>query len=495
VSILRRKNRWGLLTLLSSSLYAQDVKEPNVAGSFYPSDKKDLVRLIQSYLKDAEGTKVEGEPYCLISPHAGYVYSGPVAAYGFAALKGRQFDTVIILSATHFFQFKGVSVYKAGGFKTPLGTLDVDTALAKVLTAHNPDFLFFEPGVFEREHSIEVQLPFLQETLAPGFKILPLLMGGMGYEDCQALAGYLSGAVKGRSVLVIASTDLSHYQGYSEAVELDRRSINYIKALDAQGLWRACAGTGWNVCGVKAVVTALLYAKLKDAQTVDVLKYANSGDTAGDKNRVVGYTSVMISKTSGQKTSKNREAEMLTKDDKKKLLEIARNTITAYVKTRHRKIPAVEVKSEGLNLKRGAFVTLHKDGQLRGCIGLFTSQSPLYQTIAEMAIQSCSKDYRFPAVSKEELGSLEIEISVLSEPELIEDWRGIRLGIDGVIIKQGFSSGVFLPQVATETGWDLETFLGQLCSQKAGLAQDAFKDPGTKIYTFQADVFSEKDVK
>jgi AmmeMemoRadiSam system protein A len=173
------------------------------------------------------------------------------------------------------------------------------------------------------------------------------------------------------------------------------------------------------------------------------------------------------------------------------LLEIARQTIIEYVT--NGSSPQINETDPQLNIKRGAFVTLHKKGNLKGCIGSFTSDEPICKLVSQMAIQSATSDPRFSPVTKEEMKDIDIEISVLSEPRLIDDWKKIKLGVDGVIIRRGFSSGVFLPQVATETGWDLETFLGQLCWQKAGLPADCYKDSNTKIYTFQAFVFSEKE--
>lgn len=465
---------------------AANVKEPNVAGAFYPADKSELARLIQKYMDEARPEAVQGEPVVLISPHAGYIYSGPVAAYGFKALSGKSFETVIILAPSHYFPFKGASVYKEGSFRTPLGDIEVDSSMASALLGLDPKLLFFEPQVYEQEHSVEVELPFLQQSLKPGFKILPVLMGDMSYEECLTLAGDLSGVIAGKKVLVLVSTDMSHYKPYAEAEMYDRTTIAYIKDFDSKGLWDAVAGTGWNVCGIHPVMTGMAFAKLKDAKNINVLKYANSGDTAGDKTKVVGYMSVMFSKG-----KIDGEEDMLTKDEKKKLLGIARAAMEAYASGKS--APAFKESSPGLNLKRGVFVTLRKNKDLRGCIGQFTSDEPLYKIVASMAVESASHDYRFDPVTAGEVKDIRVEISVLSEPKEIDDWHNIRLGVDGVIVRRGYSSGVFLPQVATETGWDLDTFLGQLCSQKAGLPWDCYKDPSTKIYTFQAEVFSENE--
>jgi len=327
-------------------------------------------------------------------------------------------------------------------------------------------------------------------------------MGEMTYEQCGQLAGALVRLSQTRRVLVVASTDLSHYKSYQEAQRYDSRTVDFLKAMDSRGLWDSVAGSGWNVCGVRPVVTSLLYAKKLGEEKMVILKYANSADTAGTRDRVVGYVSAAV--VSGEKVSRVQKSDprvqeqdrndgdddMLTDSDKKRLLEIARQTIRAQAAGDP--LPAFHEASPGLNLKRGVFVTLHQKGALRGCIGLFSSDRPLYQSVQEMAVEASSRDYRFAPVRSQEVPELVIEISVLTEPQLLDDWHKVRLGTDGVIVRKGSSSGVFLPQVASETGWGKETFLGELCRQKAGLPPDSYKDPGTRLYVFQAIIFSEE---
>ncbi len=483
--------------------FASEIKEPNVAGAFYSSDSSGLKKEVSGYLVSAKKVKVRGKPVVLISPHAGYVYSGPVAAQGYAAIAGMKFDTVIILAASHYFPFKGISVYKDGYFGTPIGALEVDSALASMLVREDPVMLFSKPQVFDREHSVEVQLPFLQEALDPGFKILPVLFGELNYEECVNFANYLSRVTRGKNVLVVVSTDLSHYKPYSEANAYDGRTIDLIKNFDSRGLWDAVSRTGWNVCGVRPLVAGIEFAILERAKDIDVIEYANSGDTAGEKDRVVGYLSALITKRTPcsigsagvqptvEEVLKKEEAGMLTKSEQKRLLEIARKTIEASAEDRP--LPVFKEYSAGLLSHRGVFVTLQMKGRLRGCIGTFTSDEALYKTVAKMAVASSTQDYRFSPVKMDELKDITIEISVLTESTEVSSWRDVRLGQDGVIIRKGYSSGVFLPQVATETGWDLETFLSELCAQKAGLRWDCYKDPSTKIYTFQAYIFNEKE--
>ncbi len=492
---------WSLV--ISVVAFAEDVKKPNVAGAFYPKSADDLASAVRWYLDNAGDVKADGDPAVLIVPHAGYVYSGPVAAYGFKAVAGRGYATVVILGPSHYFPFHGASVYAQGVFQTPLGSLDIDAAAASSLLSSGKGLVVDDKGVFEQEHAIEVELPFLQSVLKPGFKILPVLVGDMSYNECLRLATLLTGLAAGRNMLVVVSTDLSHYRTYREALEDDARTAAYLEAFDTKGLWDAVASTGWNVCGIRPLVAGMEYARQIGADDFSLLKAANSGDTAGGRDRVVGYLSAVLSRpqknrpavppedTKSVTTQQDTGDSMLTLQDKKRLLEIARQTIAAH--TAGKPLPVFQESSAGLNLKCGCFVTLREHGNLRGCIGLFTSDEPLYRSVQAMAVASSSQDYRFSPVRPQELKDITIEISVLSEPAQIDDWKKIRLGTDGVIVRRGYSSGVFLPQVATETGWSLETFLGELCSQKAGLPSDCYKDPGTKIYTFQAEIFSEEE--
>ena len=486
-----------IMALFSFSSRARGgVKEPNVAGGFYPADKAELSKMIETYLDEAVlPQEAPQDPLVLIVPHAGYVYSGPVAAYGFKEIRGKRFDTVVVMAPSHFFPFRGAAVFREGAFRTPLGDVPVDSETTAALLKRFPDLVLDAPQVFGREHALEVEIPFLQTVLS-GFKIVPIIVGESTPNDLKMLGEGLAEILKDKKALVVASSDMSHYKTYATACALDRQTIDYILEGDAQGLWDAAEAGGGNLCGICPVQVGMYYAQARGARKVTLLKYANSGDTAGDKSRVVGYCSIVFSpgpaqddpKKSASQAQDKKEGPMLTKDDKKRLLEIARQSIEAELAGREVTVPREE--TAGLNLKRGAFVTLHKSGRLRGCIGLFSSSDPLYVVVAQMAVAAATQDHRFPPVLAAELKDIDIEISVLSEPKPIPGWKSIRLGTDGVIVKRGFSSGVFLPQVATETGWDLDTFLGQLCSQKAGLPWECYKDPATKILTFQADVFS-----
>lgn len=299
-------------------------------------------------------------------------------------------------------------------------------------------------------------------------------------------------------VLIVVSTDLSHYHDDAFAREMDGRTIKAIKDLNVELVWRECHLRTMEMCGFVPVTAAMLYAKNKGLTDVDVLHYANSGDVSNDKDRVVGYTSIVIyeyeaSSRSVAEDESTDEVSTLTLNQKKRLISIARATIEEYVRS-EKKLDITETDPRLMEVE-GAFVTLHRQSHLRGCIGNIVGRQPLYLTVRDMAISAATKDPRFPPVEIDELSSLDVEVSVLSAPRVIKDVDEITLGVHGVIVSQGsWNQGVFLPQVATDTGWTKEEFLSQLCSQKAHLPADAWKDPKTKIEIFSAEVFSENDL-
>ncbi|MBF0511137.1 MAG: AmmeMemoRadiSam system protein B [Candidatus Omnitrophica bacterium] len=467
------------------------IKGPNVAGAFYSADAKELSDSIDNFEMSTSRVPSDRKVLIAIAPHAGYPYSGPVAAYTFKAIVRNHYKTVVVIGPSHYFPFDGISVWRSGGFKTPLGVLGIDEDFAQALLKESPDFKF-SPGVFEREHSVEVEMPFLQKTFKD-IRIVPILMGNPDPKICKDLAVALNKIIGTRDdVLVLISSDMSHYYAYDEGNSMDAQALENIKALDAKQFFEGCMSRKFEMCGFVPVTTALILARLRGLSHVEVLKHANSGDATGDKSRVVGYSSVIFySGLLGQEKQGSLEAiPALSKVQKQNLLQIAHQTLETFVKTG--RVLDVEVKDERLKAIEGAFVTLRKHGALRGCIGNIIAQGPLNKTVRDMAVAAASQDPRFNPVVVDELKEIDIEISVLSVPRLVKDASEIELGRHGVIVSRGSRQGVFLPQVATETGWSKEEFLSELCSQKAGLAKDAWKDARTSLYVFTADVFAEK---
>lgn len=478
------------LFFLSGHSFAQQIKSPEVSGTFYSSSAKILSEQIKRFLDWAEVEKRDEHILALICPHAGYDYSGSVAAYGYKAIKDKPIRTVIIIAPSHYEYFDGVSIYPQGSWQTPLGNVPVDSELSQALIQYHPKLYFYEPA-FNKEHSVEIQIPFLQIVL-DDFKIVPIVMGKLSYENCEILSQALLEATDGKEgILLIASTDMSHYHTYKEASEVDHFTIQELEKFDPQSLYHKVVTQECELCGAAAVITALLYSKAQGAKEVEFFKYANSGDVTGDRQRVVGYLSAGIYGAEGGKQMSEENTGILNEQQQKKLIEIARKTIDEFVTSGK----ALDFEEDDPLLLRqmGAFVTIHKQGSLRGCIGNIIGQKALYLTVRDMAIEAASSDPRFLPVSAGELGQIDIEISVLSEPKRVENVDEIKMGKHGVIVKKGLASGVFLPQVALETGWTKEEFLTNLCTHKAGLSGDAWKNQDTELYSFTAQVFGEKD--
>ncbi len=475
-------------------------RKPAVANQFYPGDPMVLTRQITDFFKKAKKEPIPGKIVALIAPHAGYMYSGQVAAYAFKLLEGFSFETVVVICPSHVVSFKGASVYNGGAYETPLGVIAVDTSLAgKMADAKERVFLSTKGHGFvgmRGEHAIEVELPFLQLVLGK-FKLVPIVMGDQDWTTCEALAEALIKTLKGRSVLIVASSDLSHFHPYDEAVRLDNIVIGHVNSFDPEGLFTDVSAGLCEACGASPMVVTMLAAKGLGADKAKVLKYANSGDVTGDKSGVVGYMAAVIydseAKPEDEKKSEKEKVEVegdLSDEDKETLIRIARSTIEHKVEGKEP--PEFEVDSPILKEKRGAFVTIHEHGRLRGCIGYIEAIKPLYITIQEMAEAAALNDSRFPPVSLEELPLLDLEISVLTPLKRIKDINEIQIGKHGIVLKKGYHQGVFLPQVATEQGWDRTTFLNEICF-KAGIHdKNCWKDKDTEIYIFSAEVFEEK---
>ena len=466
------------------------IKKPNVSGQFYPGSAAEVNAFMDEAFAKVGTVPQDKNVEVLISPHAGYVYSGWVAAYGYKAVATRKYSTIILIGPSHFHSYSGASIWPKGKFETPLGAVEIDEESAAQLMAADSD-LKYSPDAFTPEHSIEVQLPFIQRDF-PGAKIVPILMGNPDPSVCMRLAQAINGLVGSRKdILVLISTDLSHYHNDKVARPMDTDTLKAMVDKDVEGFWNGITAGKMEACGFTSVVTGLLYAKMRGLNGVELLRYANSGDATGDKSRVVGYSSVIFYNSSAPDV----KGSSLNSVQKKRLVEIARDTLDAFVQTG--KKPDFKETDERLNKVQGAFVTLTKRGVLRGCIGNIIGDKALYLTVRDMAVAAASEDSRFPKVATDDLKDIELEVSVLSVPKKITNSQtDIQLGTHGVIVSRGmFNRGVFLPQVATETGWDLDRFMGELCSQKAGLPSDCWKDPKTTIEVFTAEVFNEKDIK
>jgi len=464
------------------------IRKSAVAGQFYTANKEELKGEMDVYLKMSGNFSINGDIRAIIVPHAGYIYSGQVAVSSFKLVKNKNIKTVFLISNAHVASFNGIAIDDCDVWETPLGQIEVDKEKGELIIKQIGITANFNSDAHKDDHVIEVQLPFLQTILGDGFKIVPILFGNSNQNSYKELAKALSRIITVDDLVVISS-DMSHYPSYADANKIDKKTLNIIEEKDIVKLEdhikdneKIVPGEETLLCGIDAIKTIIELGKILNWET-KILKYANSGDKEiGDKEKVVGYGALVFFK-------KMNNNKVLSAEQKNELLEIAKNTIKSYAL--NKTVPKYNVIDERLNINEGAFVTLYKNRQLRGCIGqIIPGDEPLWKVVQNMAVEAAFGDPRFKPVVKEEFDDLDYEISVLSPPEKIDDWRKIELGKHGVIVKKGFKTGVFLPQVAKETGWNLEEFLGNLCTEKAGLNSECFKnDKDVELYNFTAQVF------
>jgi AmmeMemoRadiSam system protein B/AmmeMemoRadiSam system protein A len=497
---------------------AGEVRSPAVAGSFYPGDAAKLASSVSHYLAKARPAQ-GAPPIALIAPHAGYVYSGQVAADAYAQAAGHDYDLVVVLGTNHTSaRFGGVSIWPHGGYRTPLGTVPIDEEVAAALIAADDAFTF-EPSVHSREHSVEVQLPFIQH-LFPQAKIVAAVVGRPDLDLCTRFGKALARAVAGRRALIVASADLSHYPAYDDAVVTDGRVLAAVASLDPERvrstiraeMRRGVPGLATCSCGEGPIIAALVAARELGASRGTLVRYANSGDVAvGDRSRVVGYGAMSITRddsgpgdlpaagdsraeeqgigSAGAGAAASPSFVPLAEDEKRVLLELARESIRGHLSSRKTSLP--DDLPDRLRREQGVFVTLRSQGHLRGCIGHMADDTPVSQLVAAMALQAAFNDMRFPHVELDELPEIEIEISLLTPLRRIGSPAAIEVGRDGVLLRKEGRSAVFLPQVATEQGWDRDTMLTHLC-RKAGLPPNAWQEK-CDLFVFQAEVFSESE--
>jgi AmmeMemoRadiSam system protein B/AmmeMemoRadiSam system protein A len=474
----------------------QKVRLAGVAGGFYPADPKVLTAMIDDLLAQATPPPIHDPILAVVAPHAGYQYTGPVAATTFAELKGRKFSRVVVIGPTHYVGFDFTSIYDGDAYTTPLGTVQVDKVFARQLVKMSPTMQLSGMGhditSAGAEHSIEVELPWLQRVLG-NFQLVPIVMGDQSYENSRALGVALAALIQDKktvgSTLILASSDLSHYHPYDEAETMDHKTLNALAAWDYFSMSQNFQAQVWEACGGAPIVAAMIAAERMGANQALVLRYANSGDTSGDRTSVVGYSADVFVKAANGKAVETPFS--LSDRDKNELLAIARKSVEQAVEQRKQYEPGATA-SEALNQDRGAFVTLREAGQLRGCIGYTSATKPLYLTVRNTATLAALRDPRFPPVSASELPQLEYEISVLSPLRRVMDVQQIEVGRDGLVMKNGDNEGLLLPQVPVDQKpkWDRQKFLEETC-RKAGMSSTCWKDPDTDIFKFTAVVFGE----
>jgi len=478
-----------LPTVSVSAIAQGKVRQPGVAGAFYPANPDELKNMVDGFLAKAQVPPTTDPLIAVIAPHAGHPYSGAVAAFSYAALKGRKFQRVVIIAPSHYDSFPFSSVYDGDAYVTPLGKVQVDKAFAAKLAAQGNSIRLsgrgHERSGEQSEHSLEVQLPFLQRTLGQ-FELVPIIMGDQSYEASRALGVALAKLIGSSDTLIVASSDLSHYHPYDEASTIDHNTLHAIEAWDYYDLSRNLQSRVWEACGGGPIVAAMMAAERLGANRAALLKYANSGDVTGDRTRVVGYSAFALYKSAAKTASSPPFS--LTSKEKQELLSVARNSAETAVRERKEYKPPAG--SPALQQDRGAFVTINKNGELRGCIGYIAPLEPLIATVRDVAAYAALRDSRFPPVTQAELGDLQYEVSVLSPLRRVLDVKEIQVGQHGLLMKKGNHEGVLLPQVPGEFGWDRKTLLEET-ARKAGLPASAWKDEDTDIFMFTAVVFGE----
>ena len=478
----------------TSTARKQRVRAPAVAGLFYPGDSAALSKAIDSLLGGAPEhyiPRLRG----LVCPHAGYEFSGQTAACGYKLLAGRDVQTVMVMGPSHYALFQGACIPKADAYQTPLGLVPI-WEKAKELASVAPFVLepqcpVQRPGWWRQvpkpapeigqdtpetwEHSVEVQVPFLQKTLK-NFTLLPVVVGDA---DPAQIAKALAERIDDKTI-VVASSDLSHYHTYQAAKELDNRCVKAICDLDVDAM------ATQEACG-KLPILALLHLARQKGWKAQLLDYRNSGDVTGEKDRVVGYTAVAFYAPVPEK---------LTAADRKFLLDLARKTLVSV--TAGGGVPEVAEKDVPPKLaeKQACFVTLTKDGALRGCIGHLTALESLHQAVADNARNAALRDPRFLPVQPDEVAKIKIEISVLTEPEPLaftspDDLLSkLHPNEDGVLLHIGPRTATFLPQVWAQIP-DKVKFLEHL-SQKAGGEPSAWRGQDVSVSVYHVECFEEE---
>ncbi len=459
--------------------------KPAFAGSFYPAEKDKLIKMLNSYFESAE--KPIGKAVAVISPHAGYVFSGKVAASAMNQINpDKQYSNVFVITSSHSNYFKGASVYNKANYETVFGEIKVNKHIANELIDSTPLINCVQEAHYN-EHSLEVHLPILQHHLKHDFNLVPIIIGDANAKDCKEIASFIKKFFNDENLFIISS-DFSHFPEYNDAVKLDKitaesictntpeKFLNTLKQNKKSGIRELAT----DICG-KTAVLCLLYMTENSPYKYQMIDYQNSGDSDyGDHDRVVGYHAIAVFKEEASMT--------ITESEKQYLLKIARDSIKAKLSGDSTSFLKDDIP-ENLKQNCGAFVTLRRNNALRGCLGRFESDKSIPDTIAELAPASATRDYRFEPLKTYELREINIEISILTPMHKIKSIDEIVVGKHGIYISKDGKSGTFLPEVATDMAWDKLEFLSRCAENKTGIGKDGWKD--ADIYIYETIKFSE----
>jgi len=467
-------------------------RQPVASGRFYSANeetlKKDIALLFETCKKTSEYNTVRA----IISPHAGYVYSGKTAAAAFSSIpKNAVYKNIFLIGSSHVMAFEGASVFNIGDYITPLGKALVNKEIANKLIKDNAVF-DFPVTSHAQEHSLEVQLPFIQLYFKNIPKIIPIIIGTVNEKTIKQIAEVLQPWFTNENLFIISS-DFSHYPPYKEAVESDKLTAQGISSGDPQTFIASLKknsdkhikGLVTSMCGWSAGLTLLYLSEDNSRLKYELIDYCNSGDSQyGGKEEVVGYNAIALVEYNQKSNEKkeHKETFSFTEKERELLFSIARTSIKSRLSGQNVTKTNVQWMPDQLKEHYGAFVTLKIDGKLRGCIGRFISSDPLYEVVKASAISSAFEDPRFSPLSKEDFDRTDIEITVLGPLQKISNINEIKLGRHGIYIRKESRSGTMLPQVATENGWSVEEFLGYTSRDKAGLGWDGWRDAELFIY-------------
>ena len=468
------------------------VRPATQANRFYTGDARELSEEVDSFLALHAKDKKYEHVAALIVPHAGYYFSGNVAAAAYQSIPDDvQYKQIFLLGPSHHEWLDGASVNtEYDYYATPLGNVKVDVETARLLTntdgTDKTDSVFFyNPKAHDREHCLEVQLPFLQRRFGEVPPIVPIIISTNDFRKLQRIAETLKPYMTEENLFVVSS-DFSHYPKYEDACEVDARTGKAVESGDverfiAQLEENARSGVrnlATSACGELAIATLMLMMQ-DGGYEVKHLLYQNSGDIDNhDHSRVVGYHAFAVL----------RKSEFSLNDEEKRMLkDIALTSIKDSLDGKRIAQPIFNSQFSIFNSKCGAFVSLHKQGRLRGCIGHFGEDVPLHEIVAEMARAAAFEDPRFMPVTRDELDDIDIEISVLTPMRRIQNLDEFELHRHGIYIRKGYRSGTFLPQVADEVNWTKEEFVSHCAQDKAGIGWDGWRD--AELYVYEAIVF------
>ncbi|MCL0052941.1 AmmeMemoRadiSam system protein B [Dehalococcoidales bacterium] len=429
------------------------IRNPVVSGQFYPASSSQLKAMIDRFI---DKKVVKEEVIGLISPHAGYVYSGAVAGAVISKIKFK--DTFIILGPNHTGRGKPLSIITQGVWKTPLGEVEIDSELGKQILATS-SHLAEDQVAHQYEHSIEVQLPFLQ-YFKPDIRIVPIMLAYATGAIYKEMGKELARAIKqlNKEVVIIASTDMTHYEPQEVAQRKDNKAIEAILNLDEDELLKRVDELNISMCGYAPTVSLISAAKELGATRAELVRYQTSGDTTGDYSSVVGYAGIIIT-------------------GMHPLVRLAKETVETFVT--QGKTPQPKELTPEMRERAGVFVSIKKFGELRGCIGTFEPTQPnVAEEIITNAISSATRDPRFPPVSPNELKELSYSVDVLTPPQPIPDKDQLDPKRYGVIVEAGFRRGLLLPDLE---GVDSVDYQIEICRQKAGIMPN---EP-IKLYRFE----------